>query len=168
LLLIVENGTRSNETRINAAWALKNMAGRTKEIIHIIVNQTIANILTERRQRESMELKYLLECVLKLIDGGLHDGTVPISAITLLTTSFTDLAKHYTEWTDIALFCLKALRLIAEDRQARTRTDVVLSEPGLLDLVFEILDSFLFKDPDVFEMLFEGAKSSCSEINQVN
>uniref|UniRef100_A0A0K0D2H5 Importin subunit alpha-1-like n=1 Tax=Angiostrongylus cantonensis TaxID=6313 RepID=A0A0K0D2H5_ANGCA len=102
---------------------------------------TIAHILPERCQAENMELKCLFECALELIHGGFRDGTVPILTIMLLTTSSAELVKHYTEWTDIASYCLEMLAFIAEDTQTGTRTDIVLSEPGLLDLVFEILDS---------------------------
>ncbi|RCN30777.1 hypothetical protein ANCCAN_23449 [Ancylostoma caninum] len=59
----------------------------------------------------------------------------------MLVKSLFALSRRYEVWNELAKDCLWSLASIADDMHQGTQIDIVLNEPGLIDLAFEILDS---------------------------
>ncbi|KAJ1357678.1 hypothetical protein KIN20_015869 [Parelaphostrongylus tenuis] len=101
---------------------------------------SIAVILAQRSYALN-EVSFTVWCANAITHGGVQSENVSIATITLLTGSLIKLLKDFAESPDDAENCLQILLSIADDVDPGPQIEVVLIEPGLAELLIEILNS---------------------------
>ncbi|KAJ1351937.1 hypothetical protein KIN20_008116 [Parelaphostrongylus tenuis] len=144
-IVALKNGilTSTGKLRVHCIMAIGNIAlccsdCKTKCREAGILDE-IATLMAGRVHTEMHNVKIIVSCVMNIMHGGVHNGDVPISTIRLLTTCLTDLIRSHITELDLAEHCLWTLAWIADDMQSGAGIDIVINEPGLLELVFDIL-----------------------------
>ncbi|EPB78027.1 hypothetical protein ANCCEY_02876 [Ancylostoma ceylanicum] len=127
LLSIISNDTHPSDTRVNAAWAITNMACMSETINHLIVDKGGIEVLMSGVISGTGEFR--IQCIWAMGNIAADCGSCKekcrntglVTTIEMLVRSLFTLSKKYDVWMELAKDCLWSLASIADDMHQGTQ-----------------------------------------------